>query len=45
MGYLMAEQAMLLRVVAGIILVAMVLGLFKVALGTSAGVGAAVGIG
>ena len=45
LGYLMAEQAMLLRVVAGVILVAMILGLFKIAVGTAAGLDAGVRIG
>lgn len=45
LGYLRADTALLLRVVAGIILVAMVLGLFKTAVGVAAGVGAAVNIG
>ena len=42
-GYLRTESALLLRVVAGVILTGMVLGLFRVAVG--AGIGAGVSIG
>jgi hypothetical protein len=45
MGYLRADSALLLRVVAGIILTAMVLGFFRIALGAGARVGAGVEIG
>lgn len=44
-GYLMADSALLLRVVAAIILVSMVLALFKGAVGAGAGIGAGVSIG
>ena len=44
-GYLRADSALLLRVVAGVILTAMVLGLLKQATGTAAGVGATLNLG
>ena len=45
LGFLRAQDALLLRIVAGVILTGMVLGLFRVALGTGAGVGATVNLG
>jgi predicted Zn finger-like uncharacterized protein len=45
LGYLRADSALLLRVVAGIILTAMVLGLFKMAVGGGAAIGAGVAVG
>ncbi len=45
LGFLRAQEAMLLRVVAGIILTGMVLGLFKLAIGAGAGIGAAINLG
>lgn len=45
LGFLLTQAALLLRIVAGIILTGMVLGLFKIALGAGAGVGAGVNIG
>jgi hypothetical protein len=45
LGYLRAEFPVLLRVVAGVILTAMVLGLFKIAIGTAAGIDAGVRLG
>jgi hypothetical protein len=44
-GYLRDESALLLRVVAGVILTGMVLGLFRVAVGTAAGLDAGVRLG
>ncbi|HEY1190728.1 MAG TPA: hypothetical protein VGE74_24065 [Gemmata sp.] len=45
LGFLRTQQPMILRIVAGIILTGMILGLFKLALGTGAGIGAGVNIG
>lgn len=45
LGFLLSQAALLLRIVAGIILTGMVLGLFKIALGAGAGLGAGVNIG
>jgi hypothetical protein len=45
LGFLRAQEAMLLRIVAGIILTGMVLGLFRLAMGAGAGIGAGVNIG
>jgi hypothetical protein len=44
-GYLRDESALLLRVVAGVILTGMVLGLFRIAVGTAAGLDAGVRLG
>lgn len=45
LGFLRTREALLLRIVAGVILTGMVLGLFRLALGTGAGIGAGVSIG
>ncbi|VTR95573.1 unnamed protein product [Gemmata massiliana] len=45
LGFLRTQEALLLRIVAGIILTGMVLGLFRLALGTGAGAGVGVTIG
>lgn len=45
LGFLRAQEATLLRVVAGVILTGIVLGLFRLALGAGAGIGAGVNIG
>lgn len=45
LGFLLTQAALLLRIVAGIILTGMVLGLFKIALGAGAGLGAGINIG
>ncbi|MBP3955238.1 hypothetical protein J8F10_08080 [Gemmata sp. G18] len=45
LGFLRAQEALLLRIVAGIILTGMVLGLFRLALGTGAGIGVGVNVG
>ncbi|MFM8272220.1 MAG: MJ0042-type zinc finger domain-containing protein [Gemmata sp.] len=45
LGFLLTERAMIMRVVAAVILVGMVLGLFKIALGAGAGLGAGINIG
>lgn len=45
LGFLLAQSALILRIVAAIILVAMVMGLFRLAVGASGGLGATIGIG
>lgn len=45
LGFLRTQDALLLRIVAGVILTAMVLGLFRLAIGGGAGFGAALNIG
>ncbi len=45
LGFLLTEQLMLLRIIAGIILVGLVLGLFRLAIGTGAGFGAGISLG
>lgn len=45
LGFLRTQEALLLRIVAGVILTAMVLALFRLAIGTSAGFGAAINVG
>ena len=45
LGFLLSQSALILRIVAGIILTAMVMGLFRLAVGASGGLGATVGIG
>ncbi|MDY3560374.1 hypothetical protein R5W23_001608 [Gemmata sp. JC673] len=45
LGFLRTQDALLMRIVAGVILTAMVLGLFRLAIGAGAGFGAAVNLG